>query len=82
MGLKFGSPGYLRYLFGLPVNEALLSGYLMTQHALRETTPHACAEEIARTALERMGNLPHPASDRNGLTAERSGHQQACNPRH
>ena len=52
MGSKFGSPGYLRYLFGLPVNEALLSGYLMTQRALRETTPHACAEEIARTALE------------------------------
>ncbi len=52
MGSKFGSPGYLRYLFGLPINEALLSGYLMTQRALRETTPHACAEEIARTALE------------------------------
>jgi predicted RNA methylase len=52
MGSKFGAPGYLRYLFGLPINEALLSGYLMTQRALRETTPHACAEEIARTALE------------------------------
>jgi hypothetical protein len=24
----------------------------MTQRALRETTPHACAEEIVRTALE------------------------------
>jgi predicted RNA methylase len=52
MGSKFGVPGYLRYLFGLPVNEALVSGYLMTQRALRETTPHACAQEIARTALE------------------------------
>jgi len=52
MGSKFGCPGYLRYLFGLPVNEALLSGYLITQRALRETTPQACAEEIARTALE------------------------------
>jgi len=52
MGSKFGAPGYLRYLFGLPVNEALLSGYLMTQRALRETSPHACAEEIARTSLE------------------------------
>ena len=52
MGSKFGSPDYLRYLFGLPVNEALLSGYLITQRALREATPHACAEEIARTALE------------------------------
>jgi 16S rRNA G966 N2-methylase RsmD len=52
MGSKFGSPGYLRYLFGLPINEALLSGYRITQRALRETTPHACAEEIARTALE------------------------------
>jgi len=52
MGSKFGAPGYLRYQFGLPVNEALLSGYLMTQRALRETSPHACAQEIARTALE------------------------------
>ena len=57
MGAKFGSPGYLRYLFGLPVNEALLSGYLMTQRALRETTPHACAEEIARTALQLLSDL-------------------------
>jgi predicted RNA methylase len=57
MGSKFGSPGYLRYLFGLPVNEALQSGYLMTQRALRETTPHACAEEIARTALELLSGL-------------------------
>jgi predicted RNA methylase len=52
MGARFGGPEYLRYLFGLPVHEALLSGYLMTQRALRETTPHACAEEIARTAAE------------------------------
>lgn len=52
MGSKFGAPGYLRYLFGLPVNEALQSGYEITQRALRETTPHACAEEIARTVLE------------------------------
>jgi predicted RNA methylase len=57
MGSKFGSLGYLRYLFGLPVNQALLSGYLMTQRALRETTPHACAEEIARTALELLSGL-------------------------
>src|SRR5262252_4591856 len=57
MGLKFGCPDYLRYLFGMPVNEALLSGYLMTQRALRETTPHACAEEIARTALELLSGL-------------------------
>jgi 16S rRNA G966 N2-methylase RsmD len=57
MGAKFGAPGYLRYLFGLPVNQALLSGYLMTQRALRETTPHACAEEIARTALELLSGL-------------------------
>jgi predicted RNA methylase len=57
MGSKFGAPGYLRYLFGLPVNQALLSGYLMTQRALRETTPHACAEEIARTALELLSGL-------------------------
>ena len=57
MGSKFGAPGYLRYLFGLPVNEALLSGYLMTQRALRETAPHACAEEIARTALELLSGL-------------------------
>ena len=57
MGSKFGAPGYLRYIFGLPVNKALLSGYLMTQRALRETTPHACAEEIARTALELLSGL-------------------------
>jgi predicted RNA methylase len=57
MGAKLGSPGYLRYLFGLPVNEALLSGYQMTQRALRETTPHACAQEIARTALEVLSRL-------------------------
>lgn len=52
MGSKFGAPDYLRYLYGLPVDEALRSGYLMTQRALRETTPHACAQEVARTALE------------------------------
>jgi predicted RNA methylase len=57
MGSKFGAPGYLRYLFGLPVDEALRSGYLMTQRALRETTPHAVAEEIARTALELLSGL-------------------------
>lgn len=57
MGDRFGAPDYLRYLFGLPVNEALLSGYQITQRALRETTPHACAQEIARTALEL---LPDP----------------------
>jgi predicted RNA methylase len=57
MGSKFGAPGYLRYLFGLPVNEALLAGYLMTQRGLRETTPHAGAEEIARTALELLSGL-------------------------
>jgi predicted RNA methylase len=57
MGSKFGAPGYLRYLFGLPVNEALLSGYQITQRALRETTPHACAEEIVRTALELLSDL-------------------------
>jgi predicted RNA methylase len=57
MGSKFGCPGYLRYLFGLPVNKALLSGYQMTQRALRETTPHACAQEIARTARELLSGL-------------------------
>jgi predicted RNA methylase len=57
MGARFGAPSYLRYLFGLPVNEALLAGYQITQRALRETTPHACAQEIARTALE---ILPDP----------------------
>jgi predicted RNA methylase len=57
MGSKFGAPGYLRYLFGLPINQALLSGYLITQRALRETTPHACAQEIARTALELVSGL-------------------------
>jgi predicted RNA methylase len=57
MGSKFDSPSYLRYLFGLPIDKALLSGYLMTQRALRETTPHACAEETARTALELLSCL-------------------------
>jgi 16S rRNA G966 N2-methylase RsmD len=57
MGSKFGAPGYLRYFFGLPVNEALRSGYRMTQRALRETTPHACAEEIVRTAHELLSGL-------------------------
>jgi predicted RNA methylase len=52
MGAKFGAPGYLRYLYGLPVDEALRSGYQMTQRSLRETTPHACAQEIARIAGE------------------------------
>jgi predicted RNA methylase len=61
MGARFGAPGYLRYLFGLPVNEALLAGYQITQRALRETTPHACAQEIARTAL---GILPEADSGR------------------
>lgn len=63
MGSRAGAPGYLRYLFGLPVNRALQTGYLLTQRALRETTPHACASEIARTALE---FLPSPAGDRDG----------------
>jgi predicted RNA methylase len=66
MGSKFGSPGYLRYLFGLPVNKALLSGYLMTQRALRETTPHACAEEIARTALELLSRLDGGREEEDG----------------
>jgi 16S rRNA G966 N2-methylase RsmD len=57
MGAKFGCPGYLRYMFGLAVNEALLSGYQMTQRALRETTPQACAREIVRTALELLSGL-------------------------
>jgi len=65
MGDRFGAPDYLRYLFGLPVNEALLSGYRITQRALRETTPHACAQEIARTALEL---LPDPG--RSGRAGE------------
>jgi predicted RNA methylase len=63
MGSKFGAPGYLRYLFGLPVNKALLSGYLITQRALRETTPHACAEETARTALELLSGLDGGRAD-------------------
>jgi 16S rRNA G966 N2-methylase RsmD len=66
MGSKFGSPGYLRYLFGLPINEALLSGYRMTQRALRETTPHACAEEIARTALELLSRLDGDREEEDG----------------
>src|SRR5690242_3396082 len=65
MGDRFGAPGYLRYLFGLPVNEALLSGYRITQRALRETTPHACAQEIARTALELL-----PGPGRSGRAGE------------
>jgi predicted RNA methylase len=73
MGARFGAPGYLRYLFGLPVNEALLAGYQITQRALRETTPHACAQEIARTALE---ILPGPGADRadHGDRTDHSGH--------
>jgi 16S rRNA G966 N2-methylase RsmD len=69
MGSRFGAPGYLRYLFGLPVNEALLSGYRITQRGLRETTPHACAEEIARTALELLSELDggRAAEDRSVL---------------
>jgi hypothetical protein len=63
MGARFGAPSYLRYLFGLPVNEALLAGYQITQRALRETTPHACAQEIARTALE---ILPDPGRGPSG----------------
>jgi predicted RNA methylase len=70
MAAKFGCPGYLRYLFGLPVNEALLAGYQMTQRALRETTPHACAQEIARTALE---ILPDPDSGHAGDAEEAPG---------
>jgi 16S rRNA G966 N2-methylase RsmD len=57
MGSRLGAPGYLRYLFGLPIDEALRSGYRITQRALRETTPHACAEEIARTVLELLPGL-------------------------
>jgi 16S rRNA G966 N2-methylase RsmD len=57
MGSKFGCPSYVRYFFGMPVNEALQSGYRMTQRALRETTPHACAQEIARTGLEILSHL-------------------------
>ena len=67
MGARFGAPGYLRYLFGLPVNEALLSGYQITQRALRETTPHACAQEIARTAREILAD---PGRDPSGRAGE------------
>jgi hypothetical protein len=70
MGSKFGSPGYLRYLFGLPVNEALLSGYLMTQRALRETTPHACAEEIARTAGELLSGRDGGRDEKDGTALD------------
>ena len=73
MGARFGAPGYLRYLFGLPVNEALLSGYQITQRALRETTPHACAQEIARTAL---GILPDPGRD----PSDRADHRDRADP--
>jgi RNA cap guanine-N2 methyltransferase len=66
MGSKFGTPGYLRYLFGLPVDEALRAGYLITQRGLRETTPHACAEEIARTALELLSNLDGSGEEERG----------------
>jgi predicted RNA methylase len=66
MGSKFGAPGYLRYLFGLPINEALLSGYLITQRALRETTPHACAQEIARTARELLSGLDAGREEEDG----------------
>ena len=52
MGSRFGCPQYMRYFFGLPIDKALLSGYLTTQRALRETSPHACAQETARTARE------------------------------
>jgi predicted RNA methylase len=65
MGSKFGAPTYMRYLFGCPVNEALQSGFQITQRALRETTPHACAEEMARTVLEL---LPDPDDGRPGQT--------------
>ena len=73
MGARFGAPSYLRYLFGLPVNEALLAGYQITQRALRETTPHACAQEIARTALEILSDPGADHSGRTGHTA-RAGH--------
>lgn len=66
MGSKFGAPGYLRYLFGLPINKALLSGYLITQRALRETTPHACAEEIVRTSLELLSDLDGGRGEEDG----------------
>jgi 16S rRNA G966 N2-methylase RsmD len=66
MGSKLGSPDYLRYLFGLPINEALLSGYRITQRALRETTPHACAQEIARTALELLSDLDGGRDEEDG----------------
>jgi RNA cap guanine-N2 methyltransferase len=66
MGSKFGSPGYLRYLFGLPINKALLLGYRMTQRALRGTTPHACAEETARTALELLSCLDGGREEEDG----------------
>ena len=57
MGSKFGCPGYMRYFFGLPISKALSSGYLTTQRALRESTPHACARETARTARELVTRL-------------------------
>jgi predicted RNA methylase len=57
MGSRLGCPQYMRYVFGLPVDKALSAGYLMTQRALRETVPHACAREIARTARELIMRL-------------------------
>jgi 16S rRNA G966 N2-methylase RsmD len=70
MGSRFGAPDYMRYFFGLPVNEALLSGYEMTQRALRETTPHAIAQEIARTALEFLSRLNGGREERDGIVLD------------
>jgi hypothetical protein len=64
MGARFGCPHYQRYLFGGPVDEALAAGYLITQRGLRETAPHACAEETARRSIELVASLAGTADDR------------------
>jgi hypothetical protein len=67
MGARFGSSSYVRFLFGLPIDEALQNGYLITQRGLRETTPHACAEETARVSMELVTSLEHSTENRHVL---------------
>lgn len=47
MGSKFNCANYQRFLFGHPIDTSLAQGYWLSIRALRETTPHACAQETA-----------------------------------
>ena len=56
MGSKFKCSNYQRFHFGFPIDKFLDQGYRISIRGLRETTPHACAQETARYANQLLTN--------------------------